>query len=89
MKTTTQFPVNSGTVVELTCSYSDAVFEGSSEVTCTSGTDFTFSEEPNCKIPGTSEEFEILAIFFRDIKTYTKTKYIKTKYTKTDYTKTK
>ena len=52
MKTTTQFPVIQGTVVEVTCSYSDAVNEGSNEVTCTSGTDFTFSKEPSCLIPG-------------------------------------
>ena len=52
IKTTTQFPVNSGTVVEVACSYSDAVNKGSSEVTCTSGTDFTFSKEPSCLITG-------------------------------------
>ena len=54
METTTQFPVDPGTVVEVTCSNSDAVFEGSSQVTCTIGTDFTFSEEPSCSIPGLS-----------------------------------
>ena len=52
METTTQFPVHQGTVVEVTCSYSDAVNEGDSEVTCTTGTDFTFSKEPSCSIPG-------------------------------------
>ena len=52
IKTRTQFPVDTGTVVEVTCSYSDAVNDGSSEVTCTAGTDFTFSEEPSCSIPG-------------------------------------
>ena len=52
METTTQFPVDPGTVVEVTCSYSDAVNEGSNEVTCTTGTDFTFSQEPSCSIPG-------------------------------------
>ena len=38
--------------MEVTCSYSDAVNEGDSEVTCTSGTDFTFSKEPRCSIQG-------------------------------------
>ena len=52
METTTQFPVNQGTVVEVTCSYSDALNKGDSVVTCTSGTEFTFSVEPSCSIPG-------------------------------------
>ena len=52
IKTTTQFPVNPGTVVEVTCSDTDAVNEGSNQVTCTAGTDFTFSKEPSCSIPG-------------------------------------
>ena len=52
METTTQFPVIQGTVVEVTCSDSDAINEGSNQVTCTIGTDFTFSEEPSCSIPG-------------------------------------
>ena len=37
METTTQFPVNPGTVVVVKCSYSDAVNAGSSEVTCIKG----------------------------------------------------
>ena len=52
METTTKFPVNPGNVVEVTCSNSDAVNKGSNQVTCTIGTDFTFSEEPSCSIPG-------------------------------------
>ena len=52
METTTQFPVHQGTVVEVTCSYSDAANEGDSEVTCISGTDFTFSKEPSCSTSG-------------------------------------
>ena len=52
MKTTTQFPINAGDVVKVACSYSDAVNEGSGEVTCTAGRVFTFSEEPICSIPG-------------------------------------
>ena len=52
MKTTTQFPVNPGTVVAVTCSYSDAVNEGASQVTCITGTVFTFSKEPSCSIAG-------------------------------------
>ena len=52
IKTTTQFPADPGTVVEVTCSNSDAVNEGSSRVTCTIRTDFTFTAEPKCSIPG-------------------------------------
>ena len=54
METKTEFPVSPGTVVEVTCSYSDAINEGSSQVTCITGTIFTFSEEPSCSIPGLS-----------------------------------
>ena len=52
METTTQFPVDTGIVVEVTCSNSDAVKEGSNEVTCSIGRDLTFSIEPSCSIPG-------------------------------------
>ena len=52
IETTTQFPVIQGTVVEVTCSDTNAVNEGSNQVTCTVGTEFTFSEEPSCSIPG-------------------------------------
>ena len=52
MKTTAQFPVNPGTVVEVTCSYSDAVKEGNNDIICKQGADFLFSEEPSCLIPG-------------------------------------
>ena len=43
--------------MELTCSYSDALKEGSSEVTCLSGIDFSFSEELSCAIAGTTLNF--------------------------------
>ena len=69
METTTQFPVNQGTVVEVTCSYSDAVNEGSNEVTCTSGIDFTFSEEPTCSISGqqnNKEYYKIIKILHHE-----------------------
>ena len=52
METTTQFPVLQGTVVVVTCTYLDAENEGSSEITCAAGTEFTFSTEPSCIIPG-------------------------------------
>ena len=52
LETTKQFPVNSGTVVEVTCTEADAINEGSSEVTCITGTHFIFSKEPTCAIPG-------------------------------------
>ena len=56
IETTTQFPVDPGTVVQLTCSDVDAENKGSSEVTCksdTSFTSFTYVTEPSCVIPGT------------------------------------
>ena len=52
IKTTTQFPVDGGTAVEVTCSRPGALKDGSSEVTCTLGTQFTFLKEPSCFSPG-------------------------------------
>ena len=52
METAAQFPVDRGTVVEVACSFSDAVSKGSNEVTCTTGTVFTFLEEPSCSVSG-------------------------------------
>ena len=52
LETTTQFPVDPGTVVEVTCSETGAINTGSSEVTCTFDTYFTYQQEPNCVIPG-------------------------------------
>ena len=52
METTTQFPVDAGTLVSVTCSYSEAVLSGSSEVTCTTGRIYTFVTEPICPFPG-------------------------------------
>ena len=52
MITTTQFPVNPGTVVEVTCLYSDAVNKGSSEVTCMYSTDYSYETEPSCELAG-------------------------------------
>ncbi|XP_063685596.1 endosome/lysosome-associated apoptosis and autophagy regulator 1-like [Bolinopsis microptera] len=49
IRTTTQFPVVPGTVVEVNCVESRALNKGSSEVTCTSGTEFIFDfNEPEC-----------------------------------------
>jgi hypothetical protein len=48
IKTTTQFPVVPGTAVTVKCSDSEALIKGSSEVTCSSGTDFSYSREPSC-----------------------------------------
>ena len=48
LETTTQFPVNPGTVVEVTCSDLDAINHGSKGVICTEGTIFTFLIEPSC-----------------------------------------
>ena len=54
MKTTTTFPVNPGTEVEVTCTYPGAVNEGSSLVTCAHNTDYNYDKEPRCDIPGES-----------------------------------
>lgn len=72
MQTITHFPITSGTSVEVTCSHSDAVIEGSKHVTCITGTVFTFSEEPSCLIQGFillihETEFAILAMHIIDI----------------------
>ena len=48
IETAAMFPVDPGTVVEVTCSDSEALNRGSSEVTCTSGNVFTYSKEPIC-----------------------------------------
>ena len=53
--TITQFPVDTGAVVEVTCSYSDAINEGSNEVTCKAGKIYSFSKEPSCSISGKKE----------------------------------
>ena len=57
IKTTTQFPVNPGTVVEVTCSDSEHVNKGSSRITCITGSIFAFSEEPICSLPGFDVKF--------------------------------
>ncbi|XP_063685858.1 uncharacterized protein LOC134819702 [Bolinopsis microptera] len=54
IRTTTKFPVVPGTVVEVNCIESRALNKGSSEVTCTSGTEFIFNlNEPECINTGT------------------------------------
>ena len=52
METTANFPVNPGTLVEVTCSYPEAINVGSNVVTCLSETDYLFETEPNCEIKG-------------------------------------
>ena len=52
IRTATTFPVDPGTVVEVTCLYSDAVNKGSSQVTCKADTEFSYDNEPNCEITG-------------------------------------
>ena len=48
IETQAKFPVDPGTIVKVTCSDSGDLNEGSSEVTCTAETDFTYSKEPCC-----------------------------------------
>ena len=52
IKTTTQFPEDRGTLVELACSDTDAVFKGNNVITCIHGRDFNFSKDPKCSISG-------------------------------------
>ena len=51
LETTTQFPVNPGTVVKVTCSDPGEVtgIFYMYQVTCSSGTIFTYKTEPRCK----------------------------------------
>ncbi|KAL5253129.1 hypothetical protein ACHWQZ_G015781 [Mnemiopsis leidyi] len=58
LETTTQFPVISGTVVELTCSDPETSLNvGSSHVTCTSDTIFSYEIEPRCSAGATRRYF--------------------------------
>ena len=52
METTTKFPAVAETVVEVTCSDAGTIQKGSSKVTCILGTEFSYSDEPNCSRPG-------------------------------------
>ena len=54
IKTTTQFSVDPGTVVEveLTCKYADAIKVGSRQITCLSFADYSYEKQPRCEIPG-------------------------------------
>ena len=52
IETAAEFPVDPGTVVEVTCSYPEAINEGSKEVTCISGESYNYEMEPSCKIAG-------------------------------------
>ena len=47
MKTDKQFPVSTGTVLSLSCNEGFEL-KGDKTVTCTTGTKFQFSVEPNC-----------------------------------------
>ena len=46
--------VEAGTVLQLSCAYPEAEFEGSREITCITGNGYEYSylEEPSCVIPG-------------------------------------
>ena len=48
MRITAEFPVDSGTVVEVTCADDDATLMGDTEVTCISERDYAFLNEPWC-----------------------------------------
>ena len=52
IETAAKFPVDPGTVVEVTCSDSGALNEGSNEVSCTENTKFIYSKEPSCSVIG-------------------------------------
>ena len=53
-----RFPVDSGTVVEVSCITSDAFNKGSNEVTCKGGMDFSFLTEPRCSIQGLMKTYK-------------------------------
>ena len=55
--------------MQVKCSNSDAIIKGSSEVTCKTGTDFTFSEEPSCSVLGKyhNEDLSIGTIRFHKL----------------------
>ena len=57
METTKQFPVEPGTVVEVTCTYPGEL-TGSFQVTCNSDTIFTYDyeTEPRCTATGNGME---------------------------------
>ena len=48
MKTTTKFPVDTGTVVEVSCSDDGVTLMGDTKVTCKLGRDFSSLNEPWC-----------------------------------------
>lgn len=48
LTTTTQFPVAPGTVVVVTCTEPWATNRGDNQVTCVTGTEFSYTEEPSC-----------------------------------------
>ena len=48
IETAAKFPVDPGTVVEVTCSDSGALNKGSNEVTCAAETEFIYLKEPSC-----------------------------------------
>ena len=48
MKTTAEFPVDAGTVVEVACSNEDDTLMGDNKVTCAFGRDYTYLSEPWC-----------------------------------------
>ena len=48
IETAAKFPVDPGTVVEVTCSDSGALNKGSNEVTCAAGTEFVYLKVPSC-----------------------------------------
>ncbi|KAL5250368.1 hypothetical protein ACHWQZ_G016193 [Mnemiopsis leidyi] len=52
LRTTAQFPVKTGTTVEVECFYTEAINEGSNVITCISGEDYDFIKEPTCMIAG-------------------------------------
>ena len=46
--TSAQFPVDSGTVISVTCYNSDDYNKGSKEIVCITDTEFGYIDEPEC-----------------------------------------
>ena len=85
IETTTQFPVLSENVVEVTCSDSGALNKGSSEVTCTSGNAFNYVKEPSCSRPGIKHKYHTHLLQVNAMREL-KLVYVTTRSTRFEYT---
>ena len=52
VKTKPDLPVDLGTEVEVECLDPGALLQGSSQLTCSDGPEFTYDKKPTCSAPG-------------------------------------